>query len=97
MLPGKVPPLLAIHPGEMNRTLALDEPDHLTDWMFRRDRDQIVNMVGHQVAFENLTSLLLGQRSEHFPKMGSKLLVDYLLPALVYELRMVITPPFGVA
>src|SRR5271168_5097514 len=41
---------LAINSRKMNRVLAFDVPDHLTDRVFRRNRQQHVNMIWHQMA-----------------------------------------------
>src|SRR5271154_4818407 len=40
---------LAINSRKMDRTFAFDVPHHLTDRVFRRNRQQHMDMIGHQV------------------------------------------------
>jgi hypothetical protein len=51
-----------------NRTLALDEADHLRNRVFRRDRDHHVDMIWHEVALLDPAFLLQSQLAEHIPR-----------------------------
>src|SRR6478609_4266768 len=59
MLPYKASLPLRVHPRQMDRALALDEPHHLRHSILRWNRNEHVYRVGHHVPFENLTLLLL--------------------------------------
>jgi hypothetical protein len=80
--------------GDVDRTLALDIPDHLGHGVLGRDRDQHVHVVHDQVPFQNLAFLPLGQLAKHLPKVLSQLLVQLLAPTLGDEHDMVFAFPF---
>ena len=88
---------LAIHPSQMDGALALDIPDDLRHSVFRRNRDQHMHMVGHEVAFLYLALLPSGEVSEHLAQMLPQLSVQCLSPALGNEDHMVLALPLGVA
>jgi len=46
VLPYEVALIFSVYPRQMDRTLALNKPDHLRDRVFRRDRDQHVHVIG---------------------------------------------------
>ena len=50
-MPGKISRFSFDILRDANRAFALDEADHLGNRVFRRDRDQHVHMIGHQMAF----------------------------------------------
>src|SRR5271157_1264534 len=56
-----------------NRAFALDEADHLGNRVFRRDRDQHVDMIRHQMAFLDPAFPPPGQVVEH----GAEVLLDF--------------------
>ena len=56
-----------------NRALALDEADHLGNRVFRRDRDQHVDVIGHQMARLDPAFSPPGQVVEH----GAEVLLDF--------------------
>jgi hypothetical protein len=58
MLPGKVAPMLPIDPRQVDRTFALDKPNHLRYRILRWDRNQHMHMIYQQMAFLNLALLL---------------------------------------
>ena len=62
MLAKEVPLPLAVHTGQVDRALALDEADHLRYRMLRRDRNQHVDVIVHQMHLFNLALLLRGQQ-----------------------------------
>ena len=52
-------------------TFALDEPDYVGDSIFWRNRDQPMDVVGHQVTFLNLAVSWLGQGPTDLAKLLS--------------------------
>lgn len=50
---------LSIKPAHVNRPLALDEADHLRNRVFRRDRKQHMDVIGHQMPFLDIRLLLM--------------------------------------
>ncbi len=72
-----------------NRAFALDEADHLGNRVFRRDRDQHVDMIGHQMAFLDPAFPPPGQVVEHGPEVLLDFPEDRFLPVLRYENRMI--------
>ncbi len=61
MLPREILPAASVSYGDVDVTLALDEPNHLYHLVFGRDLNQHVYMVWHQMPFQYLTFLLHGQ------------------------------------
>ncbi len=80
MLPCKILLTLAVGPGQMNCTPALDEADHLTDSALGRYRKQNVNVAGLQVTLHDRALLLLGQTTEHLAQTLPQFLVQLLAP-----------------
>src|SRR5271167_260681 len=68
---------LAINSRKMNRALAFDVPDHLTDRVFRRNRQQHVNMIWHQMAFFDAALPLFGQLSKYRTEMSLQFAIKY--------------------
>ena len=64
MLPGKVALRPAKLPRNRNSTLALQAPDHLCHRHLGRNRDTHMDMLWHDLPFDNLTLLLARQRME---------------------------------
>ena len=64
MPPHETPLSLSGHPTQMERTLALDESDHLRHRILRRDRYQHMHLIHQQAAFLDSPFLLLGQLPE---------------------------------
>ena len=69
----------------MDRTLALDKPDHLRDRIFRWNRDHHVNVIRHQMTFLDSAFLLQRQLTEHLAEMPSQFPVKRLPAALGNE------------
>jgi len=55
----------------MDRTLPFDVPDHLCHRVLRRDRDQHVYVVGHQVPFLDSALALLRKSLEHVAQLAT--------------------------
>ena len=76
-----------------NRALAFDEADHLGNLVFRRDRDQHVDMIRHQMALFDPAFPPPGQVVEH----RAEVLLDFpehrFLPVLRYENHMIFAIP----
>jgi len=51
-------PLTEVGPRDMNRTLAVQTPHHLSHYILGRDGDQHMHMVGLQVSFQHPALLL---------------------------------------
>ena len=64
---------LPVHPRQMKRALAIDEPDHLRDRVLRRDRDHHVHMIGHQMSFLDSALFLRGPLLEHLSEVSTQL------------------------
>ena len=93
MLTPEVTSAACERPGDVNGALALQEPDHLRYRVFRRYRDQHVHVVGEQVAFLDAALLLLGELSEHRPKVAPQLGVQRLAAVLRNEDDVVLALP----
>jgi len=93
VLPDEVALPFPVHTGEMDCALPLDEPDHLGHRILRRDRDQHVHMIGHQVPCLDLRLFLRGQPAEHLAEVPPKLQVQRLCSALRDEDDVVFCSP----
>src|SRR5574341_105283 len=93
MLPHEVPLPLAVHPGQVDRALPLDEPDHLRHRVLRWNRDQHVHVIGQQVSFFDPTLLLGGQLPEHVPQVPPQLRIQRLAPVLRDEHHVILAVP----
>jgi hypothetical protein len=83
--------------SQMDRTLALDKPDHLRDRVFRRNRDHHVNVIRHEMAFLDLALLLQRQLTEDLAEMPSQFPVKRLSAALGNKHNMIFALPLAVA
>jgi hypothetical protein len=63
-------PLLAAQPGDGNRTLPFEKPDHRSHRMLRRNRDAHMHMVRHQMPFHSLTATPFPFPSRKFLQYG---------------------------
>jgi hypothetical protein len=97
MLPYKIAFPLAIHPRYMNGTLAFEVTDHGRHRLLRRNRDQDVHMISHQVPFFNPAFLLPSQLAEHLTQVRSQFPVQGLATALWDKHDGMFTLPLGVA
>ena len=88
VLSDEIAPALSINPGHVDRTLALDEADHLRHRIFRWDRKQHVHVIGHQMPLLNFRVLLKRELAEHFAQMPSQLLIQRLSPTFRDEDRL---------
>ena len=61
VLTHKIPLLLSVHAGEVDRTLSLDEPDHLRHCVFRQNRSHHVHVIRQKMPFLDPAFLLPGQ------------------------------------
>ena len=93
MLARKIP-LFAAQPGNGDRALPFQEPDHRSDWMLRGNRDTHVHMVRHEVPLHNLAFFLPGQSVENLSQMSARLPEDRLTPPLGHKHNMVLAVPF---
>ena len=64
VLPDEVAFPLAERPRDMHRALALDVTDHVRDRELRRNREQHVHVVDHQVPFLDPAFLVLRKRAQ---------------------------------
>ena len=97
VLADEVPLPLAVHPRQVDRTLPLDETDHLLHRILRRNRNQHVDVIGHQMPLLNPALLLRGQFSEHLAQMAPQLLVQRPAAALGDKHYVIFALPLGVA
>jgi hypothetical protein len=67
---------LPVRPGQVDRTLALDETDHLLNGIFRWDRDHHVDMIQHEVTLLDPAFLLQSQLAEHIPQVPPQFTVQ---------------------
>src|ERR1700686_2761357 len=86
-----------VDPGQMDHTLALNEPDHLRDRIFWGNRDHHVDVIRHEMAFFDSTFLLHGQLAEDLSEMLSQFPIKRLSAALGNEHHMVFALPLRVA
>ncbi len=96
VVPNKVPAPLAEVARDMDRALPLDVPDHLRHRVLRWNRDQHMDMIGHQVTLFDLALLLPGQPTEDLPQVLPERPVQDLPAVLRNEDHMVFTLPFAV-
>ena len=74
MLADKVPSPARIHPRDVDRALALDEPHHAaTPTYFGGIDQQHVHVIGHQMPLFHLALPLLRQTAEHRPQLPPQL------------------------
>jgi hypothetical protein len=93
LLSDKVSFALAVHPGQVDRTLALDKPNYLRHRVFGGNRNHHVEVIGQQMTFFDPAFLLLCQSPEHFSKVFSQSAVQRLASTLGDEHYMVFALP----
>ena len=71
VLPDKIPLALPVHPRQVDRDLPLDVSDDLRDGILRRNQDQPMLVIHHQMPFFNPALFLLSQLAQHLPEVGS--------------------------
>lgn len=97
VLPHEIALPLAVHPRQVNRTLALDVPDHLRYRIFRLDRDHHVHVIRHQMPFLDPALFLFRQTAKYFSKMSSQFPVQRSPAALRYEHYVIFAIPLRMA
>ena len=93
MLARKIP-LFAAQPGNGDRALPFEEPNHGCDWVLRGNSDAHMYVVRHEVTLNNLALLLPGQGMVNLPQMTARLPEDRFAPPLGHEHNMVLAVPF---
>jgi hypothetical protein len=73
----------------VNCGIALDAPHHLGHRIFRRNGNQHVNVVGHQVTLFNPTLFLLGQGPKHLTQVLAQLRIESFAAVFRDEHHMV--------
>ena len=94
MVAGKAFPPSNVSPGDVDRTLALNKPDHLGHRVFRRNGDQHVYVVRNQVSLLNLAFSLPSQVVKHLAQILAKLSVQGLTAIFRDKHYMVLAFPF---
>ena len=84
-------------PCNVDGALAFDVTHHLSNRVLGRNRDEHVNMVGHEVAFQYLALPLPSQLPEDLTQIFAKLLEEDFPPAFWNPYHMVLAVPYGVA
>jgi hypothetical protein len=84
-------------PRNVDGALAFDVAYHLSNPVLRRDGDEHMNMVRHQVAFQYVALPLPGQLPEHLTEIPSQLFVEDFPPAFWNPHHMVLAVPYCVA
>src|SRR5271170_906935 len=87
---------LAIGTGKVDRAFAFDVPDHLTNRVFRWNRQQHVNMIGHQMAFLDPAFPLFGQLSKYRTEMSLQFAIQHLPAVFWNENDVIFAVPLGV-
>jgi hypothetical protein len=80
----------------MDGALSLDEAKHLRNGVLWRDRDQHVNMIGHQMPLLDPALFLLRKLTEYRPKILPQPDVQRLSSALRNENNVVVAVPLAV-
>src|SRR5215475_9218587 len=95
MVPGIV--LAAPHKGPSNvdRRFPLDKAYHLRHRVLRRNGEEHVHVIRHQVPLFNPTFLLRGQRPEDLPEMPPQLMVERFPTILRDKHHMILAVPRG--
>jgi len=96
VLPDEIALLLQILPRDLDRALAFDVADHLRHRVLRRDRDQHVHVVGHQMPLLDGTPLVLRKRSQELTDMSTQRSVENLAPIFWNEHDVVLALPLRV-
>ena len=85
--------ILAFHPSNGNRALALQEADDAGHGMLGWDGYADVDVVGHDMAFHDGTLLLFCQGVKYLSEMFSDLPPQYFSAILGYEDDMILAVP----
>ena len=93
MLPGKIPVPPEIIPRNPDRALAFDVSHDLRDAVLRRNSDQHVHMVHHDMPLENPAFLLGGEFAEPFAEYLPQVVHYRFLPVFGDEYHMVLAFP----
>ena len=80
----------------MDRTLALDETNHLRNRVLRGYRDHHMHVIDHQMPFLDPTLFLLCQLFEHLTKMLAQLPIQCLAPIFRDENHVIFAVPLRV-
>jgi len=97
MLADEIALAFAVDPRQMSRTPALDVANHPGHGMFRRDRDQHVYMIRHQVPFFDPAVPLPRQPVKDLSKVLPQLPIQHFASALCNENNVILAVPRGVA
>src|SRR4030095_3410874 len=84
-------------PCNMDGRFPLDEAHDLGHRVLRGNREQHVDVIGHQVHLFNPPSLLLGHRANDFTKMASQLVVECFPTVLRDKHHVIRAVPRGMA
>jgi hypothetical protein len=95
MVPGIV--LAPAHegPGNVDRRFALDKADDLRHRVLRRDGEQHMHVIRHQMPLFDATLLLLRQAAEDVPEMPPQLMVERFPTILRDKDDMILAVPLG--
>src|SRR6267378_1819311 len=95
MVPGRV--LAAPHKGPSNvdRRFPLEKAHHLRHRVLRRNGEEHVHVIRHQVPLFNPTFLLRSQRPEDLPEMPPQLMVECFPTILRDKHHMILAVPRG--
>lgn len=93
MLTNKVSSSFSVNSRYIDRTFTLDESNHLKNSLFRRNADQHVNMIHHQMPFLYSALLLFRQLVKHLPQVRLWLAIQHLPSTLRDKHHMVLTLP----
>src|SRR5712691_628716 len=95
MVPGIV--LAASHegPGHVDRRFPLDKANDLRHRVLRRDGEEHMHVIRHQMPLFDATLLLLRQRAEDLPKMPPSLMGERFPTILRDKDHMILAVPLG--
>lgn len=97
ILPRKIPHSPVKRPRNVDCALPLDKAHHLCNRVFRRDADQHVYVVQHEMPFHNPTLLLDGQFPEYLTQIFPEFLIQHLSSTFRNPYHMVLAVPYRVA
>src|SRR5437870_9573505 len=86
---------LAVQASDGNRALPFEKSNHRCHWVLGGNGDAHMHMVRHQMALDNLTFLLPGQRVEDPTQLPACLPENGFPTPLGHENYMVLAVPFG--
>ena len=93
VLPYKIPLLLAVDTRQMDRAFSFDVADHLRNRILRRDRDQHMHVVPHQMPLLDPALFLRCKLLKHLAHILPQFRVERLSPALRNENNVVFALP----